>query len=119
VAEPSPSGATTVELAPVGAVEVTATLTATPKAWGTALEWSCAYPPVPPGEAGSYDGDVTPPVYELVLVGRDGERTVAATWTASGTAASGLGAASSLRLVDVASAEIRLAGGDALAAAAL
>lgn len=126
VAAPSPSdpGARTVALAPQGAADVTATLTATPKAWGTSLSWSCSYPAAPSTATGDrrYDrgaaGD--PPVYELVLVDRDGGRTVAATWTASGPTSAGLGAASALPLTDVARVEIGLAGStDALAAATL
>jgi anti-sigma factor RsiW len=105
----------TVDLEPVGAIDVQATLTATPKAWGTQLEWSCSYPERP---AGPTYGAPEPIAYELVLVDRDGGRTVAATWSASGTESRGLSAASAVPLTDVARVEIAVAG-EALAAAEL
>ncbi len=106
---------TTVELAPVGATDVRATLTATPRGWGTQLEWSCSYP-VRTG-APRYDPSV-PVGYELVLVHHDGGRTVAATWSASGTESRGLAAASAVPLTDVARVEIAVAGDDTPLAAA-
>ncbi|MFB7796824.1 anti-sigma factor family protein [Isoptericola sp. NPDC056134] len=105
---------TAVDLEPVGAVDVRASLTATPRAWGTSLEWSCTYPP----RSGGYD-PAAAPTYELVLVDHDGGRTVAATWTGSGTASTGLGAASSVPLDRIARVEIAHAGGGTLAAATL
>ena len=121
-AGPSPSSPApvarpaTVDLEPVGAVDVRASLTATPRPWGTSLEWSCTYPPRP-----GYDpaGGADAVVYELVLVDRAGDRTVAATWAGAGTEATGLGAASSLPLDDIARVEITRAGGETLASAAL
>ncbi len=106
---------TTVELEPVGATEVRATLTATPRAWGTQLEWSCSYPVRTGGP--TYDPSV-PVGYELVLVHRDGGRTVAATWSASGAESRGLAAASAVPLTDVARVEISLTGDDTPLAAA-
>ncbi|MFE6967830.1 anti-sigma factor family protein [Isoptericola sp. NPDC057653] len=103
-----------VDLVPVGAVDVRASLTATAKPWGTSLEWSCTYPP----RSGRYDpADATG--YALVLVDQDGGRTVAGTWTGSGTESTGLGAASSLPLDRIARVEIARAGGETLASAAL
>ncbi|AEG45594.1 anti-sigma factor [Isoptericola variabilis] len=107
---------TAVELEPVGAIDVRATLTATPRPWGTQLEWSCSYPARSAGQR--YDA-AEPVAYELVLVDRDGGRTVAATWSASGTESRGLSAASAVPLDDVARVEIAVAGGQALAAAEL
>ncbi|MEL7978237.1 zf-HC2 domain-containing protein [Isoptericola sp. F-RaC21] len=103
---------TAVDLEPVGAVDVRASLTATPRPWGTSLEWSCTYPP----RSGYDPADV--PTYALVLVDHDGGRTVAATWTGSGTASTGLGAASSVPLDRIARVEIAQ-GGETLAAAPL
>jgi hypothetical protein len=103
-------GAQTVSLLPVGAADVRATLTATPTDWGTRLEWSCAY-----GTAGTvvprdgYGGEGTA-TYELVLVDRDGGRTVVATWAATGAGSTGLGATSALRLPDVERVEIAMVG---------
>jgi hypothetical protein len=119
---PTPDG-TTVELAPVGASEVRATLTATSMAWGTLLEWSCTYPPEAaeaappdaerPDDATGYgDGAAEPAVYELVLVDREGERTVVATWTASGGESEGLGASAALPLSVVDRIEIAVAGSE-------
>ncbi|WP_166843825.1 anti-sigma factor [Isoptericola sp. BMS4] len=115
-------GTRTVDLAPQGVADVTATLTATPRAWGTSLSWTCTYPSATATGDGRYDPGPAggPAVYELVLVDRDGGRTVAATWTASGPASAGLAAASAVPLADVARVEIGLAGSaDALAAATL
>lgn len=80
------------------------------------LEWSCSYPTRSAGQR--YDA-AEPVAYELVLVDRDGGRTVAATWSASGTESRGLSAASAVPLDDVARVEIAVAGGQALAAAEL
>jgi hypothetical protein len=110
-AEPVP-GQVALDLEPVGAVDVHATLTATPQEWGTRLEWSCSYP-----ATGGYDAP-RPVAYELVLVDRAGARTVVATWTASGTESTGLGAASALPLSEVERVEIAV-DGRALAAAEL
>ncbi|MFE5307023.1 anti-sigma factor family protein [Isoptericola sp. NPDC056605] len=115
---PAPSSpvaqSTAVELEPVGAVDVRASLSATARPWGTSLEWSCTYPP----SSGGYD-PAGAPTYELVLVDDDGGRTVAATWTGSGTSSAGLGAASSVPLDRIARVEIAHAGGETLAAAVL
>jgi hypothetical protein len=51
-------------------------------------------------------------------VHHDGGRTVAATWSASGSESRGLAAASAVPLTDVARVEIAVAGGDAPLAAA-
>lgn len=110
---PAVAQPTTVDLEPVGTVDVRASLSATSRPWGTSLEWSCSYPP----RAGYGTGDA--PTYELVLVDDDGGRTVAATWTGSGTASTGLGAASSVPLDRIARVEIAHAGGETLAAAPL
>jgi hypothetical protein len=114
----------TVELAPVGAADVRATLTATPKAWGTRLEWSCSYPSAgtAPGEGGRRDGygSAAPAAYELVLVDSGGRRTVVATWAATGTAAKGLAASAATPLTAVTRVEIVVEGSDeALASAEL
>lgn len=115
------AGARTVELRPVGDADMRAELVVTPTTWGTSLRWSCHYPPEP-GQKQS-DGNYTPaePVkYELVLVGQDGERTVAGTWSWSGGTTPGLDASSAVPLTDVDRIEITLDGQEeALAAATL
>ncbi|MDO8147872.1 MULTISPECIES: anti-sigma factor [unclassified Isoptericola] len=91
-----------VRLAPVGSADVTASVAATSRPWGTLLHWSCEYPAV----AGSY-GDLS---YELVLVDSSGARQVVATWAAVGESARGLQASSALPLEDVVRVEIAVAG---------
>ncbi|MFC8599842.1 anti-sigma factor family protein [Isoptericola sp. NPDC057191] len=108
-----------VDLAPVGAVDVRASLTATARPWGTSLEWSCTYPP----RSGAYD-PAEPVTYALVVVDRDGGRTVAATWAGEGTSATGLGASSAVPLdriarVEIARADTARSGGETLASAPL
>ncbi|WP_432457252.1 anti-sigma factor family protein [Cellulomonas iranensis] len=95
--------ARTVALTPVGGSGVTADLTLVPAGWGTRLDWSCAY------EA----AELPVGVYEMVLVGDDGERTVVATWTSTGEReASGLGASSALPLDGIARVELGVVGMD-------
>lgn len=95
--------ARTVALTPVGGSGVTADLTLIPAGWGTRLDWSCAY------EAAALPVGV----YEMVLVGQDGERTVVATWTSTGEReASGLGASSALPLDGIARVELGVVGMD-------
>jgi Putative zinc-finger len=115
---PPNAATTTVELTPVDGTGVSATLTATPTAWGTRLEWSCRYPT---GEDGGAWSDVDPSsiVYELVLVDQDGNRTVAATWTATGRPeAWDLGASSAVPLSAVDRVEIAVVGWEQPLAAA-
>lgn len=104
------AGARTIELRPVGDARMRADLVVTPTDWGTSLEWSCDYPPEPGEQPG---GDYTPPEpikYELVLVGQDGARTVAGTWSWSGGTATDLGASSSVPLTEVNRIEITVDG---------
>ena len=95
--------ARTVALTPVGGSGVTADLTLAETGWGTRLDWSCAY------EA----AELPEGVYELVLVGGDGERSVVATWTSTGErTASGLGASSALPLEGIERVELGVVGLD-------
>ncbi|ADG76391.1 putative transmembrane anti-sigma factor [Cellulomonas flavigena DSM 20109] len=93
--------ARTVALAPVGGSGVSADVTIAPARWGTRLDWSCAY-----------EAAVLPEgVYELVLVGADGERSVVATWTSTGErTASGLQASSALPVDGIARVELGVVG---------
>lgn len=113
--------AVTVKLTPVGDNPMWADLVATPKPWGTRLEWSCRYDrPVATAapDGGGYASE--PVTYELVLVDRQGTRVVAATWTTAGTDATGLGASSALPLAALERIEIGVAGQpEPLAAATL
>ncbi|WP_454859024.1 anti-sigma factor family protein [Promicromonospora soli] len=113
--------ARTVQLRPVGEADMRAQLVATPTDYGTKLQWRCHYPPRP-GQQGP-DGGYVPPEpikYELVLVDRDGARTVAATWTWSGGTSPGLDASSAVPLTEMDRIEITLDGQEeALATATL
>lgn len=121
---PSPSGSggenvRTVDLRPVGSVDMWAQLVVTPTSWGTKLTWSCHYPPKPgkspPGPSDYRDEPVT---YDLVLVGRDGSRTVAGSWTWSGGETLGLDASSAVPIAEVERVEITLVGQETAVAAA-
>ncbi|WP_369375114.1 anti-sigma factor [Promicromonospora sp. Populi] len=112
--------AQTIELLPVGEADMHAEVVATPTSWGTKLEWSCEYPPVPGQPSGGSYGSQEPIQYELVVVGRDGERTVAGTWLWSGGEIADLDASSHVPLTDVDRIEITLDGQEeALASATL
>ncbi|NYI77397.1 anti-sigma factor family protein [Nocardioides panzhihuensis] len=123
-ASATPSGSAganvrTVDLRPVGSVDMWAQLVVTPTSWGTKLNWSCHYPPKPgqspPARSDYQDEPVT---YDLVLVGRDGSRTVAGSWTWSGGETLGLDASSAVPIADVERVEITLVGEDTAVAAA-
>ncbi|MCP2264274.1 anti-sigma factor family protein [Promicromonospora thailandica] len=113
--------ARTVQLRPVGDVDMRAELVVTPTTWGTSLRWSCHYPPAPGQEPPDRDYTPSEPItYDLVLVARDGARTVAGTWSWSGGATIGLDASSALPLTEVERVEITLDGQEeALASATL
>lgn len=117
----SVTDARTLELRPVDGADMRAQVVATPTDYGTKLHWRCHYPPAP-GEQRP-DGGYVPPEpirYELVLVGRDGARTVAATWVWSGGTSPGLDASSAVSLADLDRIEITLDGHEeALATATL
>ncbi|MGH3350063.1 MAG: anti-sigma factor family protein [Nocardioides sp.] len=120
----SPSGSAgtaerIVDLQPVGSVDLWAQLVVTPTNWGTKLQWSCHYPPKP-GQSPPAQAPRGPVTYDLVLVGRDGSRTVAGSWTWSGGETLGLDASSAVPIDDVERVEITLVGEEkAIAAAAL
>ncbi|MBG6096507.1 anti-sigma factor family protein [Nocardioides luteus] len=123
-ASATPSGSAganvrTVDLRPVGSVDMWAQLVVTPTSWGTKLKWSCHYPPKPgksqPPQS-DYPGE--PVTYDLVLVRRDGARTVAGSWTWSGGETLGLDASSAVPIADVERVEITLDGDDTAVAAA-
>ncbi|MER7556215.1 zf-HC2 domain-containing protein [Nocardioides sp. NPDC126508] len=120
-AAPSDSTGTnvrTVDLRPVGSVDMWAQLVVTPTSWGTKLRWSCHYPPKP-GQSPPASGFQGEPVrYDLVLIGRDGARTVAGSWTWSGGETLGLDASSAVPIADVERVEITLDGDDTAVAAA-
>ncbi|GGU34617.1 anti-sigma factor family protein [Nocardioides albus] len=109
----------TLDLRPVGSVDMWAQLVVTPTSWGTKLNWSCHYPPKP-GQSSPERSDypAEPVTYDLVLVGRDGSRTVAGSWTWSGGETLGLDASSAVPIADVERVEITLDGDDSAVAAA-
>ncbi|MFI8526561.1 anti-sigma factor family protein [Promicromonospora sukumoe] len=113
--------ARTIELRPVDGADMRAEVVATPTAWGTKFKWSCHYPPDPGDQPP--EGAYVPrePIrYELVLVDRDGTRTVAATWSWAGGETTGLDASTAVSLTDMDRIEITLDGHEeALATATL
>lgn len=113
--------ARTIELRPVDGADMRAEVVATPTTWGTKFRWSCHYPPDPgqqPPESAYVPQE--PIRYELVLVGRDGARTVAATWSWSGGETTGLDASTAVSLTEMDRIEITLDGHEeALATATL
>ncbi|WP_147916643.1 anti-sigma factor family protein [Ruania zhangjianzhongii] len=114
--ESEPAEVTAITLDPVGGSRVTADLTLTPSTWGTRMEWSCSYP-----SSGGSGGQAPPQtsVYELVLVGADGSRTVVATWTGDGDDhASGLLASSAVPMEDITRIELGVEDADLVLAAA-
>ncbi|MFD2792781.1 anti-sigma factor family protein [Promicromonospora vindobonensis] len=114
------AGARTIELRPVGDADMRAELIVTPTTWGTSLRWSCHYPPEPGQQPEGRYTPAEPIRYELVLVGRDGVRTTAGTWSWSGGTTTGLDASSAVPLTDVDRIEITLDGQEeALASATL
>ena len=107
---------TAITLDSVDGSNVTADVRLTPSTWGTRMEWSCSYP----SSGGS--GRPAPAqssVYELVLVGADGSRTVVATWTGDGDDhASGLLASSAVPMEDITRIELAVEDADLVLAAA-
>lgn len=115
-AEPENADVQAVTLDPVDDSNVTADLTLTPSTWGTRMEWSCSYP-----SAGGSGGQAPAQssVYELVLVGADGSRTVVATWTGDGqNHANGLLASSAVPMDDITRIELGVEDADLVLAAA-
>jgi hypothetical protein len=109
----------TLDLRPVGDVDMWAQLVVTPTSWGTKLNWNCHYPPKA-GQTPQAPSDypVEPVTYDLVLVGRDGSRTVAGSWTWAGGETLGLDASSAVPIAEVERVEITLDGDDTAVAAA-
>ncbi|TQL68550.1 putative zinc finger protein [Nocardioides albertanoniae] len=118
---PAGANARTLDLQPVGSVDLWAQLVVTPTSWGTSLRWSCHYPPKPGQSAPPQtDSPPEPVTYDLVLVDRDGGRTIAGSWTWSGGETLGLDASSAVPINDVERIEITLDGEEtAIAAASL
>jgi hypothetical protein len=92
-----------VAMAPVAQHVITASMSVTPKAWGTRFDWSCKYPQATEPYA-------SPVSYDLVVVSSAGKRTVVASWTTTGANASGLSASSAIPFGNIRSVEIRLTG---------
>lgn len=109
---------TAITLDSVDGSNVTADVRLTPSTWGTRMEWSCSYPDSA-GSGGSGSGPGQSSVYELVLVGADGSRTVVATWTGDGDDhASGLLASSAVPMEDITRIELGVEDADLVLAAA-
>jgi RNA polymerase sigma-70 factor (ECF subfamily) len=90
--------------ASTGQTALTASGTLLPTPWGTTLSWTCSYAS---GTAG-YTGPAKR--YELVVLSRNGDSTVAASWLAGPGETARPVATSSLAVDDIAGIQIRLAG---------
>ncbi len=104
VPEPPPGPASALTMNPVRPVPLTATVTLSPRSWGTRVEMECTY------EAGpmdvDYGGGTATDRLAMMAVGRDGSHTQLATWTARiGTPAS-LGGSTSMPVGEIASIQI-------------
>lgn len=92
-----------VAMAPVQQHVITASMSITPKAWGTRFDWSCNYPK-------AISPYAAPVSYDLVVVTKSGIRSVVATWSSTGPHSAGLSASSDIAYGDIGSVEIRLTG---------
>jgi hypothetical protein len=99
--------AAAVAMDPVAQHVITASMSVTPKAWGTRFDWSCRYP-----AATEHYG--SPVAYDLVVVSKDGVQSVVASWTTTGEAATGLSASSAISFGDIRSVEIRPTGSSSI-----
>jgi hypothetical protein len=99
----SPSQPATVAMAQVRPGIMTADISVSKKSWGTRFDWSCHYL-----NTDAWNG--TNPRYELVATGKDGTKTVVASWTASSSKATALAASSSVPTSSIRTVEIRVVG---------
>jgi anti-sigma factor RsiW len=95
--------AAAVAMVPLQQHVITASMSVTPKAWGTRFDWSCSYP----SATSIYSSPVS---YDLVVVRKSGAQSIVATWTSAGPHAAGLTASSDIAYGDISSVEIRLTG---------
>jgi anti-sigma factor RsiW len=86
---------------------ITADLVASGKPWGTSLDVNCSYSPRWASPAKTFD---------LVVTAKNGTKTTAATWTAAGSTAKGITAATGIPLDQISRVEIRDAKTDLLLA---
>jgi hypothetical protein len=82
---------------------MTASFRVTSKAWGTRFDWNCSY-------ASDFASIYGAKSYDLVVTDMSGIRSVIASWSASGTKATGLAATSALAESQIKSVEITLSG---------
>ncbi len=75
----------------------------TSKAWGTQITWSCTY-------ASGVSTKYSSTNYDLFITDTAGKKSLISTWSASGSAASGLAASTKLQLSHLKSVEIVLSG---------
>jgi len=92
-----------IAMTPVRPGTMTADLRVITKAWGTRFEWTCDYLDT------SWAADGSSPVYLLVVTDLAGTETPVATWSATGHAAGGLVASTSVPTAQIRSVDIRTA----------
>ncbi len=90
-------------MAPLHQSVITASLSVTPRAWGTRFDWTCRYPLATSPYA-------KPVSYDLVVVTSSGLRSIVATWRSTGPSAAGLTASSNIAYGHISGVEIRLSG---------
>lgn len=98
----SPGRPAAVAMAQVQPGVMTADISVVKKSWGTRFDWTCHYL-----NSSAYGGSTR---YELVATGKDGAKTVVASWTASDPKTPTLAASSSLSTSSIRSVQIRVAG---------
>jgi hypothetical protein len=90
-------------MAATGRGGITAELAVTEKAWGTRLDWKCAY---------TKDWSRNVSSYDLVVTTVDGKQTTVGTWRPAGDEAANLSAATVIPTSQIRSVDIRVAGTD-------
>jgi hypothetical protein len=105
VGRPQPSTTPSLQaMAAAGRGGITAELAVTQKAWGTRLDWKCAY---------TKDWSKNVSSYDLVVTTVDGKQTIVGSWRPAGDEAAGLAAATGIPTSQIRSVDIRIAGTDA------
>lgn len=109
-----PEPARTVALTAVGDTTMAVTVGLSTVAWGTSIDVTCDYP-----AAGTWSGENGPWVYSLVVTDDAGVASQVATWTAVPGKTIHLDAATSVALDEIASIQVRSAGGEPILARSL
>ncbi len=104
VPDPPPRQDSAFTMNPVRPVPLTATVTLSPRPWGTRIELECTYDAGPMDL--SYGGGETGDRLAMTAVGRDGSHTQLATWTARIGIPASLAGSTSMPVGEIASVQI-------------